>query len=319
MRKVAFEEHFGTAELMARRRGIPLSPEDLARTAYLSSDISEERLPSMDSCDIAVQVLQTAASLAFLSDDPSQYADCCRAFNDHVAGIIASHPKRFTAFTGITMVNPDREAQEVERCISKHGFIGAKVTGRGPTGHFLDEDYYRGIWEVIDHYGKALYLHPGATPKESTFMYRDLNVMNGPPWSWGIDTATYIMRMIFSGTFDKFPNAKLVVGHMGEMIPYFLWRIDNRWQKNPGDSKNKFPPSYYFKKNIFLGISGCLSEPALRCAIDVVGADQILFAVDYPFESNQEASDFIEKAAISNEDRQKICYLNAERVFGIHV
>lgn len=326
MRKIAFEEHYATPELMALRKELlsylgvemNLPVKELQRTTQLACDIENERLPSMDRNEIAMEVLMCASNGLEGVADPARAASIARDFNDCMAAVTRKYPERFKAFALLPLQNPNAAAAELERCVNQYGMIGAHFVGRRMVdGVFMDDPTLSNVWACANQLKVSLYIHPTETCTDSATLYTGCPALNGPTWSWGVDTATYTLRFIFNGMFDRYPNVKLICGHMGEMLPYNLGRIDARWKLAPMGSKNQRMPSDYFKENIYFTISGNFYEPALKCAIASVGADRILFGTDYPFESNDTASQFIETANISLDDKKLICYKNAEKLLGM--
>ncbi len=143
-------------------------------------------------------------------------------------------------------------------------------------------------------------------------MYHDHPELYGPVWSWTVETATHALRLVFAGMFDRYPGARLVLGHLGEALPFLLWRLDSRWEiSHRGEMRLDKPPSDYFRQNVWVTTSGMCADAPLRCSIDMMGLGQILFSVDYPFEKAKEAGDWIEEAPLTDEERRLICYENA--------
>ena len=324
MKKIAIEEHISKPEYMALRyttprgklRPFPLNPAEVERLNPIICDGGERRLAVMDACETERCILMSGSIGFDYIDDPEEAAAQTAAFNDYLAHeVIARHPDRYQAFGSLPMQTGETAAAELRRCMGLKGFVGAVISGSPQPGKFLDEEEYEPLWQAAEETGAYLYIHPAETPLDAMALYRDYNCLNGSTWSWGVDTATYVLRMIFSGVFDRHPKARLIMGHMGEMLPFVFDRIDERWKVSPMDSKNKLTPSEYFRRNIYITVSGNPSVPALRCSIEAMGADRILFAVDYPFEPMEKLSEFMEKADISEEDREKICWRNAERLF----
>ena len=324
MKKIAIEEHISTPEFMALRyttprgkaRPFPLNPEEVKRLNPVICDGGELRLKVMDQCDVARCVLMSGSIGFDYIDDIAEGVAQTRAFNDYLANeIIAVHPDRYQAFATLPMQSGEAAAAELRRCMKLRGFVGAVVSGSPRPGSYLDEPEYEPLWQAAEDTGAFLYIHPAETPLDAMALYRGYACLNGSTWSWGSDTATYVLRLIFSGIFDRHPGAQLIMGHMGEMLPFVFRRIDERWRISPMDSKNQLPPSEYFLKNVYITISGNASGPALRCSIEEMGADRILFAVDYPFESMEKFCDFMERVDISQQAREQICWKNAERLF----
>ena len=327
MIKIAFEEHFGTPELMGLRkemltkRGmfINLPPEELKRTANLACDIEQFRIPSMEKSGIKLQVLQGGSNGIEGIENPQTALEKAKAFNDTIADVVARYPDKFLGLAILPLQDPELAAREYERCTTELGLRGIASPGfRINDGLFLDDKIFEPVFKVLEDYHGLFYLHPTETPIEQTELYyKNCSVLNGPTWSWGVDTATSLMRLIFNGVFDRFPGTRVLVGHMGEMIPYSLWRMNNRWKIMSAESCNQKQPSDYFKENIYITTSGNLSPAAMKCAIEAIGSDRILFGVDYPFEPIEEAAEYIDTVDIEQEDRENICYKNAEKLLNM--
>jgi 2,3-dihydroxybenzoate decarboxylase len=213
------------------------------------------------------------------------------------------------------MQDPGAAADELERCVRELGFQGAMVNGQ-TNGSYLDDDRYSIFWERASALHAPIYIHPN-NPPDMPFMFHGFPELWGPVWSWTVETATHALRLVFSGTFDRFPGAQVILGHMGETLPFQLWRFDSRLPiSRAGRVQLKHAPSYYIRRNIKVTTSGVFSEPPLRCAIDALGEDNVMFSIDYPFEHSNLASDFIDGLSLSDELRNKVCFENAERVLG---
>ena len=325
MKKIAFEEHFATLRLMQMRgemmgkmgMKINLDPAELKRTTDLACDL-EKRVAVMDECGIAIQVLQGGSNGLEGVEDLSEAAAFATEFNNYMYEAVKKYPGRFECLALLPMQDPEAAAKELKRCVNELGFKGASISGRTLVSkEFLDEEKFYPIWEAAQETGSLLYIHPTETFLDTTAMYKNCEVLNGPTWSWGVDTATYVLRFIFTGLFDRYPDVKLLVGHMGEMLPYLLWRMDNRWRIAKKDSKNQMVPSEYFKRNIYITMSGNLSQAAMDCALEAVGSGHILFAIDYPFESMQETVKCFEEMQLSEADRENIAFRNGENLLNI--
>lgn len=324
MKKFAIEEHICRPKYMALRyttprgkqRPFPLAPEEVERLGPYICDEGVTRMEIMDKCEVERCILMSGSIGFDYIDDPVEAKAEISEFNDWLLDeVVAGRPDRYQAFVSIPFVNGELAAAELRRCMKKPGCVGAVISGSPRPGKFIDEPEYETFWQVAEETGAYLYIHPMETPLDAMALYRGLDCLNGSTWSWGVDTGTYVLRMIFSGLFDRHPNARVVMGHMAEMLPYVLNRVDQRWSVSPMDSKNQRKPSEYMRQNIWLTISGNASVPALKCAIEAVGSDRIMFAVDYPFERMEEFSEFMEQADISEEDRERICWSNAAQLF----
>ncbi len=333
MKKIAIEEHFSTFELGEIRKAwtkrigqdVEQNPEAGMQLVRVLSDFEKYRIPQMDASDIAMQVVSTSSPSVQGILDSAEAVEKARLINDLLYERIQVHPDRFAGFATLPMQAPKEAAQELERCVKKLGFKGALIHGH-TNFEYPDERKFWPVWEASDTLNVPIYLHPNEPDPKQTNLYRGYPEMRGATWVWGVETGTMALRIVLSGVFDAFPNAKLIVGHLGENIPYGLWRFESHWAKaisgNGVDDikqnvKLKKTPTDYFHENIWITTSGNFSVPALKCAIDVLGADRILFAVDYPFEECSEASKFIETADISDEHRQMICWENASKLLEI--
>ena len=185
-------------------------------------------------------------------------------------------------------------------------------------GHYLDEPQFRGFWEQVAALNVPIYLHPTDPPADQVKAYIGYPQMLGASWNWGEETSRHALRLIFSGLFDELPNLTLILGHMGEMLPYSATRF-GKWYRASGSSKPKRDPGEYLKSNIVITTTGVLHPPALRCAIDTIGAERVMFSVDYPFESNADAVQFIDKAELSESERELICCGNAQRILKLNL
>ena len=317
MKKITLEEHFlPPANHAAATRGIPENDIVNLMTARLI-DLEEQRLSEMDTYGIATQVLSLNAPGIQAETDTNQAIKNARMINDYLAEATRKHPTRFAGFAALPLQDPKAAAHELERAVTQLGFKGAMINGHS-NGEFLDAPKFRVIWERAEGLGVPLYLHPSNTPPDQdNVLYEGYPEMLGPTWSWGVETATHALRLVFSGVFDEFPRATLILGHLGEMLPYALVRLDTNEKRSSGKKKLQKLPSQYIKENMLITTSGHFSQTSLLCALLTLGADRILFSVDYPYASTQEAATFIENAPLSDIDKEKICHLNAERLLGL--
>ncbi|GAA4288846.1 amidohydrolase family protein [Georgenia daeguensis] len=314
MKIIGLEEHFVTQDLVgygASTAGIA-QPQAWADASRRLLDINEERLPEMDAAGLDVQVLSLNSPGIQAETDPALAVKKAATVNDFLAGVIAEHPDRFSGFAALALQDPNAAADELERAVTQLGMRGALVNAH-TQGTYLDDQRYRVVWERAQHLDVPLYLHP-ANGVDTAHVFSGHPELIGPMWSWGVDTATHVLRMIFGGVFDDFPNAKLLLGHMGEGLPYALWRLDSRWgfHNHHGIELERERPSEYLRHNLYITTSGVCSSAPLLCSLLALGADHILFATDYPFETMGEATEFIRTAPISEADRAKITHRNAE-------
>ncbi|WP_323037260.1 amidohydrolase family protein [Pararhodobacter sp.] len=316
--KIALEEHFMHPDFLEyfATTAINISPALFGKAREALMDFGERRLAAMDSIGVETSVLSLAGPGVQAEKRTEIAVRRAREVNDYLAVQMQKQPARYGGFAHLALQDPAAAADELERCVRDLGMRGAMVNGQtGAT--YLDDDRCAPLWERAADLGVPIYIHPN-NPPETTHMYHGHPELFGPVWSWTVETATHALRLVFSGIFDRYPGAKLILGHMGETLPFLLWRLDSRWEiSNRGDMTLARPPSEYFKRNIWVTTSGVCADAPLRCTIDTMGDDRILFAVDYPFETAQEAGDWIESADIMQAQRLKICRDNARALLKI--
>ncbi|MFT6451951.1 MAG: 2,3-dihydroxybenzoate decarboxylase [Halocynthiibacter sp.] len=316
--KIALEEHFMHPDFIEYfgTTAINISPDLFGKAREALLDFGERRLAAMDVIGVEKSILSLAGPGVQAEPQSDTAVRLARKVNDFLAEEMAKRPDRYGGFAHLAMQDPQEAANELERCVRDLGMQGAMINGQ-TGGTYLDDDRYAPFWERASDLGAAVYIHPN-NPPEKAQMFSDHPELYGPVWSWTVETATHALRLLFSGTFDRYPNARLVLGHLGETLPYLLWRLDSRWEiSNRGEMRLEMKPSEYFKRNIWMTTSGMCADAPLRCAIDMVGADRVMFSVDYPFESAQEAGDWIEAAPLSEKERDQVCQGTARKLFGI--
>jgi 2,3-dihydroxybenzoate decarboxylase len=320
-RIVAIEEHWGTEELTdiasrswgARKDAMWRDPNVFSGSIPRLWDVEKWRLPIMDQHDIAIQVLSVSHLVFQQLADPTVALPLVRQINDLQAEVIHRYPDRFAGFASLpTAADPNAAADELERTVTSLGFKGAIIHGH-TNGEYLDSPKYRVIWERAVALGVPIYLHPNEPSPDSIKMYRPYTELMGPTWGWVVETATHALRIIMGGVFDQFPKAVLILGHLGEGLPYLLGRLDEGYAMSAKFGKLGKPPSEYMKENILVTTSGLYKPEALMCAINAVGVDRILFAVDYPFADPGTSLEVFDGTPMSDADREKIYHLNAER------
>ena len=319
MRTIGLEEHFVTAELAAYGAAAAkiTTPEKWEEASRRLLDIADERLAAMDSVGLDVQVLSLNSPGIQAEPDADVAASRAAAVNDLLAGVIEAHPGRFAGFAALPLQDPAAAVAELDRAVTQLGLRGALVNAH-TAGRYLDDPTLRPLWERLEGLDVPLFLHP-ANGVDTPHVLSGHPELIGPMWSWGAETATHALRLIFGGVFDDFPEAKLLLGHMGEALPFALWRLDSRWgfHQHHGIELARERPSEYLRHNLYVTTSGVCSAPPLICAIAALGVDHVLFGTDYPFEEMSVATDFLRTAPISEEDRVKISHLNAERLLGV--
>ncbi len=305
---VAIEEHFQTAELNATFRDFDVLTIPKWREGLF--DLGELRLREMDEAGIDMQVVSHVAP-GTQKLDPETAVRLARHANDQLQQLILAHPGRFAGYAELPTPNPKAAADELERTVTKYGFKGAMINGL-THGMFMDEKRFWVIFERAHKLGVPMYIHP-STPHPAVIdaHYKDYPVLARAGWGFGVEAATHAVRLILSGLFDAYPNLKIILGHLGESLPFWLWRCDRVLSRDSG-IKKRFRE--YFREHFVVTTSGNFSHPALLCCLLEMGADNILFAVDWPMQSNVEARKFIASAPISDGDKNKILCLNAKRI-----
>jgi predicted TIM-barrel fold metal-dependent hydrolase len=239
--------------------------------------------------------------------------------NDELAEAIRGNPDRFAAFAMVPTPEPDAAAEELRRAVAELGFKGAMVHGT-TRGRFLDDRFFWPIFEEAERLGVPVYLHPAppsAAIREAYYGGLAPEVAYAlATWAWGwhVETGLHAMRMVLGGVFDRYPELQVVIGHMGEAVPFLLGRADS--VLGPFATLQR-PVREYFVQNFHYTTSGLFTTPPFNCLLEIAGASRVLFAVDYPFSSNEQALAFLRTVAISSEDRERIAHGNTEALLRI--
>jgi len=311
MKKIALEEHFMFPGLVEywKETSVNINNNLFEKALPALSDFGDRRLEVMDKNGVDFSVLSLSGPGVQIERDTKTAARVARQTNDLLAHEIQKRPKRYGGFAHLAMQDPIIAADELERCMRDLGFHGAMIDGQN-NGSYLDDDRYSHFWERAASLQAPIYIHP-ANPADKPYMYSGHPELWGPVWSWGVETANHALRILFGGVFDRYPAARVILGHMGEGLPFQLWRFDSRWKiANRARELNK-QPSEYFGTNILVTTSGVASLAPMLCAVSALGEENVMFSIDYPFEDSAIACDFIDHAAISEDLRAKLCHGNA--------
>ena len=319
--KIALEEHFAIDETLNDSAGFlgdDVWPELSARLV----DIHGKRLRLMDKHGIEMTILSLNAPAVQAIPDPGRADEIARRANDFIAEQVQKQPDRFQAFAALPMQDPDLASRELQRCVNDLGFKGGLVNGFSQIGEpdtavYYDLPQYRPFWGVVESLDVPFYLHPRNPLPSMSQIYEGHAWLLGPTWAFAQETAVHALRLMGSGLFDAHPDLTIILGHMGEGLPFSMWRIDNRnaWTKVPPRYPAKRKIGEYFRENFYLTTSGNFHLPTLVDTMMEIGADRILFSTDWPFENIDHAANWFDGAAISEADRQKIGRLNAARLF----
>lgn len=313
--KIAMEEHFMVPDFMDYfAETYPNINADIAHLAPGAlMDFGDRRLAVMDENRVDFSVLSLAGP-GVQAEKAAEIAQSkAKAVNDFLAGEIQKRPARYGGFAHLSMHNPARAADELERCVRELGFQGALINGQ-TNGEYLDLDKYSVFWERVAALETPIYLHPG-NPVDHPATFSGHSELWGPVCSWAFETATHALRLVFAGVFERYPKARLILGHGGETLPFSLWRFDSRWLVcNRGGRTLPNPPSFYIRRNIAVTTSGMCSPQSLRCCLDAMRAENVMFSIDYPFEKTDLAARFIETADVTESERLQVCSSNATRI-----
>jgi predicted TIM-barrel fold metal-dependent hydrolase len=309
---IAIEEHYWDAEMASHFTGVEAGRP--GETQRRLDDLGALRLKEMDEAGIDIQVLSHGApSAQKLSADIA--VDLVRRVNDRLHAVIADAPTRFAGFAALPTADPQAAAQELERAATRLGFKGAMIHGMA-HGKFADDKQFWPIYARAEQLDVPIYLHPSLPHPAVTEAYyadyvKSFPMVVRPAWGYTVETATTAIRMVLSGVFDAHPRLKIILGHLGEALPFLVWRIDQALSR-PGQQALGFRD--VFCRNFYITTSGNFSDPALLCCIMEMGIDRILFAVDWPFMENTPATRWMAGAPICDEDKAKILSGNAKRL-----
>src|SRR6266700_4198002 len=318
MRTIAIEEHFladGFREAMSKLEGSS-TRAIFARIEDKLSDLGATRLKDMDASGIDLQVLShTVVNTESLT--VSETVRLTQQANDQLAAAVAAHPDRFAGFATLPMTDPQAAADELERAVSSLGLKGAMINGT-TNGRFLDDPSFLPILERAVALNVPIYIHPEVPPaavREAYYSGLDPAVnfsLSAAGWGWHSEVGLHALRLILAGVFDRLPTLQIIIGHMGEMIPFMLARSNN--VLTPVAKHLQRTVSEYFLQNFSITTSGFFIDPLLLLALQVIGVDRIIFSVDYPYSSNEQGRAFLDRASLSPADKEKISHLNAERL-----
>lgn len=299
---------------MAHRKGRPYDAD-----SELFGDLDKCRIDDMNKYGITMQILSCPAKSQLLpaKEAPAIVSDS----NDYIAQVVKRHPDRYGAFALLPWSVPNEAVKEAER-VKAMGFQGILLAGRAAAGkEFLDDKQFQPVLEACEALKLPIYVHPAAPLKEVQEPYYgrlgdEVSArLSLHGWGWHNEAGIQILRTILAGRFEQFPKLQLIAGHWGEMLPFFLSRIDQSLP--PSVTKLERTVTETFKQNVYITPSGIFDYPQLKFCVETIGADRIIHSVDCPFISNEGAKPFIENAPISDEEKKQIAYRNAEILFDL--
>jgi len=323
--KIGLEEHFAIPQTLQDSAGF-LADESWTELSARLIDMQERRLREMDDNGMEMMILSLNAPAIQAIHNRSQAIDMAQRANDFLAEQVALRPNRFQGFAALPMQDPDAATQELERCMKDYGFRGALVNGFSQIDTpenvvYYDAPQYEGFWAKAEQLDAPFYLHPRNPISSWAQIYNGHPWLMGPTWAFAQETAVHALRLMASGLFDRHPGLKIVLGHLGEGLPFNMWRVDNRngWVKAPKSYPAKKPLSEYFQQNFWLTTSGNFRTQTLIDAMMEIGADRVLFSTDWPFENVDHACNWFDAASISEADRLKIGRTNAVDLFKLKI
>ncbi|MCV7289499.1 amidohydrolase [Mycolicibacterium wolinskyi] len=321
MSLIALEEHFAWDPASAGnvvgtwlRSNNPVAYERLY-------DRSTLRLEQMDAAGIDFQILSLFDPGVQDETDVARAIDLARRANDDLAETVRENPDRFGGFATLATQDPAAAAAELERAVTDLGLVGALINGHC-RGRYLDDPEYEALFARAQELGVPIYLHP-TTPHPAVMdawfaPYVD-DGLHLASWGFAAETGTHVLRLIYSGLFDKFPGLQMIIGHLGEMLPFAAYRIDRYYGLggNGGSSQRlRRLPSEYLRTNFHVTTSGNFCPTAFRCTLDVMGTDRVMFSVDYPMDDNVDGARFLADYPMDDASRRKVSSENAIRLFG---
>ena len=323
MRVVALEEHFTVPELVKRipqeaiaARGFRprRPPTGRPNPMELAPEIGERRLKYMDDAGVTVHVISNTGPGPDLVPGPDGVT-LAKALNDQLATMCAKNTKRFAGWAVLPMASPKDCAAELKRAVKELGFVGPMINGTC-EGRFLDNPVYDELLAAAVELDVPVYIHPHLPPDAVRKAYYDGlepgagRVLESAGWGWHSETAIHVLRMVFAGTLDKHPKLKLIIGHMGEMLPVMLVRVDETSVSDVAHLKR--PPSQQILEQVWITTSGIFSQPPFIAALQTFGIDRIMFSVDYPYAPNAKGRAFLDRLSLAPADMAKLAHGNAD-------
>jgi predicted TIM-barrel fold metal-dependent hydrolase len=318
VRIIALEEHF----IMPREEQSlpPGAHRGSDREKVLGFDVVAEllnlgntRLAAMDAAGIDVQVLSHNQP-GCQALDAATAIPLAREVNDLLAAAINKHPRRFAGFAALPTADPTAATKELERAVTRLGFKGAMINGH-TQGVFLDDKRFWCIFECAQALGVPIYLHPSKPhPAVMGAYFAGYEELALAAWGFGIETGAHFLRLVFAGVFDAFPSLIFILGHLGEGLPFMLHRINDQTHLAAARRGLKKTPAQYLTENLVVTCSGNFSAPAFLCTVMALGVDNVLFSVDWPYESNVAAVEFLKRQQLGPHEMEKVAHGNAERI-----
>jgi 5-carboxyvanillate decarboxylase len=331
-RIIAVEEAYGSLGWIREINQVLARPGERAEQNYMSlitalpklrdglSDL-DERLRVMDETGVDMHLLSLNAP-GVQMHDPARATELAAAYNDELAGLIAQHPTRLAGLGSVAPQQPERAAAEIERIMGPLGLNGVIINSH-THGRYLDEPRFEPILAALEASDATLYLHPRVPSSQLAEPYMNYGML-AALWGFAAEAGVHAIRLIMSGVFDRFPRLRVVLGHAGEALPYWTYRLDNMYQRTwsfagpfIGMRRLELAPSEYLRRNFGITTSGMDDPEVLEFCLDRIGEENVMFAIDYPYEDSAHAVKFLQDAALTDRRRALVSHENAQRFFRI--
>jgi len=328
MKKIAIEEAFavkGVEEFTPQLHKL----REFRHCEAKLHDLLDMRIRAMDEGELEMMVLSATSPSIQGIRDPNIEAETARVWNDYIADAIQCHEDRFRAFACLPMRDPDAAIKELERAVKELRLVGALVNGYDNAGNsapvYYDAPEYLDFWKTAEALDVPVYLHPRTVPDSRETTYKPYQELYGSAWGFHVETAEHVLRIIISGMLDKVPNLKIFLGHLGEFLPFWCWRLDHRIGREGWDGEvaaangrpRELTVTEYVQRNIYVSTSGYFYTPALEHTLAVMGKDHIMYAVDYPYEDPAEANAWFNTLELAPDVLEAIAYGNAKHLLRI--
>jgi 2,3-dihydroxybenzoate decarboxylase len=323
MDKIALEEHFGATDPgIVEQSAAQFTADAWPAHRDMLLDIHESRLALMDECGIEKMVLSLLSPGIQTLHRAEQAVDWARRLNDYAAGQVGKRPDRFASFAALPMQDPDAATSELRRAVTELGLVGALINGFSQVGDertivYLDDPRYSAFWATVAELDVPVYLHPRDPLPGTNPQYDGHPWLLGPSWAFSVETGTHALRLMGSGLFDRHPGIAIIMGHLGELLPFNIWRTDHRLAIAPRGLSVEHTFGHYLRTNFYLTTAGNFRMPTLLNTLQEVGADHVLFSADYPFEDLREAATWFDRLELNENDLVKIASTNAKRLLRI--
>ncbi|HUT47754.1 MAG TPA: amidohydrolase family protein [Alphaproteobacteria bacterium] len=321
--KIAFEEHVAIEETLEATRNFAGDSGEWDEFTTRILDVDNQRLEGMDKTGIELAILSLNAPGIQGIIDTNEAIEVAKKGNDKMAEAAARHPGRYAGLAALPMQDPDAASAELTRCVKELGFKGAMVNGFTQkdvpdSAIYYDIPEYRSFWGTVSELDVPFYLHPRMQIPSQAGNYEGHPWLMSAPWGFAIETSIHALRLCGSGLFDDYPNLRIVLGHLGENIPFALWRLDARMRFSRRGYRGKRPLGEYFIEHFHITTSGFFNDPAFKCTLEVMGTDRMYFSADYPFEKMEDAADWYDATpTIADSDRERIGRTNAIKLFNL--